>query len=179
MKINKPFNQFTKEEYLEILPNHKQYSDFNTLGLYRSLLENELLSVEDLVEIRDVAHSFFQKTFDFLQLKDPKTYMEVVSLGEELTDQEKRNLWEKVRDNQEKILKEKRFGHRNFGTYSKHECGLPYCSLNGLMIRQNSILTRNGICFPSDKNKDEKFNKVKRQEKEQRSFKQNKNNLEK
>ncbi len=179
MKIDRPFNQLEKEEYLYFIEKHKQYSDFNTLGLYRSLLENELLSLEELIEVRDFAHSFFQKTFDFLQLKDPKTYMEVVSLGEEeLTDQEKQVLWETVRNNQEKILKEKRIKHRNFGIYSKHECGLPYCSLNGLMVRQNSILTRNGICFPSDQNKDEKMNKAKRRDKEHRNFKQNKDRFE-
>jgi len=178
MKINKPFNQFTKEEYLESIPNHKQYSGFNTLGLYRSLLENGLLTVEELIEVRDLANTFFQKTFDFLQLKDPKTYMEVVSLGKELTEQEKYRLWETVRDNQQKILKNKRIKHRNFGIYSKHECGLPYCPLNGLMVKQGSFMTRNGICFPTDENKDEKVNKVKRLEKEQRQYRQNRNRYE-
>ncbi len=177
MKIDQPFNQLEKEEYLYFIEKHKQYSDFNTLGLYRSLLENEKLSLDELIEIRDFAHSFFQKTFDFLQLKDPRTYMGVVSLGEELTEQEQQVLWETVRNNQEKILKEKRFGHRNFGTYSKHECGLPYCSLNGLMVKQNSLMTRDGICFASDENKDEKTNKVKRLQKEKRQFKLGKNHF--
>jgi|SRR5690554_1513777 len=88
MKINKPFNQLQKEEYLYFIENHKQYSDFNTLGLYRSLLENEQLTMEDKTEIRDFAHSYFQKTFDFLQLKDPLTYLKVVHLETELTQQE-------------------------------------------------------------------------------------------
>lgn len=55
MKINKPLYQFTNQEYLETVPNYKQYSDFNTLGLYRSLLENEYLSLEAKLEIRDLA----------------------------------------------------------------------------------------------------------------------------
>ena len=88
MKIGKPFNQFTKQEYLESIPNHKQYSDFNTLGLYRSLLENGILSLEEKLEIRDLAHSYFQKTFVFLQLKDPFTYLKMYHLGEELTRQQ-------------------------------------------------------------------------------------------
>lgn len=178
MKINKPFNQLHKEEYLYYIENHKQYSDFNTLGLYRSLLENQMLTLNELLEIREFAHSYFQKTFDFLQLKDPRTYMKVVTLGEDLTPQERQVLWESVRDNQQKILKEKRFGHRNFGTYSKHECGLPYCTLDGLMVKQNSPLGRDGICFESDENKDEKENKSKRLQKEKRNFKQNKNRFE-
>jgi len=118
MKIGKPFNQFTKQEYLETIPNHKQYSDFNTLGLYRSLLENEKLNLEEKLEIRDFANEHFQKTFDFLQLKDPQTYFEVSTLGKELTRGDELNLWRVIRENQEKILKDKKIKHRNFGTYS-------------------------------------------------------------
>ena len=62
MKINNPFNQLQKDEYLYFIENHKQYRDFNTLGLYRSLLENEQLTIADKTEIRDFAHSCFQKT---------------------------------------------------------------------------------------------------------------------
>lgn len=51
MKIGKSFNQLQKSEYLYFIENHKQYSDFNTLGLYRSLTENELLSAKYLFEI--------------------------------------------------------------------------------------------------------------------------------
>src|SRR5690606_8587947 len=103
MKIGKPFNQFTKQEYLETIPNHKQYSDFNTLGLYRSLLENENLSLDEKLEIRDLANIHFQKTFDFLQLKDPFTYLKVYHLGEELTRQQESAFWDIIRKNQEKI----------------------------------------------------------------------------
>lgn len=110
MKINKPFNQLHKEEYLYYIENHKQYSDFNTLGLYRSLLENQMLTLNELLEIREFAHSYFQKTFDFLQLKDPRTYMKVVTLGEDLTPQERQVLWESVRDNQQKSWKKNALG---------------------------------------------------------------------
>lgn len=171
MKIGKPFNQFTKQEYLETISNHKQYSDFNTLGLYRSLLENENLSLEDKLEIRDLAHQHFQKTFDFLQLKDPFTYMKVYHLGEELTRQQEMAFWDIIRKNQVKILKDKKIKHRNFGTYSKHDCGYDTCPYNGLMIKQGSRLAETSMCFATDKNKDRKKQKAQRREKEQREWK--------
>ena len=171
MKINKPFNQFTKQEYLETIPNHKQYSDFNTLGLYRSLLENENLTLEEKLEIRDFANGYFQKTFDFLQLKDPQTYFEVSTLGKELTRGDELNLWRIIRENQQKILKDKKIKHRNFGTYSKHDCGYDTCPHNGLMIKQGSHLAETSMCFATDSNKDEKKLKAQRWEKEQREWK--------
>jgi len=171
VKINKPFNQFTKQEYLESIPNHKQYSDFNTLGLYRSLLENENLSLEEKLEIRDFANGYFQKTFDFLQLKDPQTYFEVSNLGNELTRGDELNLWRIIRENQQKILKDKKIKHRNFGTYSKHDCGYDTCPYNGLMIKQGSHLAESSMCFAIDKIKDEKKQKAQRREKEQREWK--------
>lgn len=171
MKIGKPFNQLQKEDYVHYIENHKQYTDFNTLGLYRSLLENEHLSIEEKLEIRDFANQFFQKTFDFLQLKDPLTYMKVVHLGMELTKQEESAFWEIIKKNQEKILKDKKIKHRNFGTYSKHDCGYDYCPYNGLMIKQGRALAEMSMCFATDKNKDEKKQKARRREKEQRKWK--------
>ena len=64
MKIGKPFNQLLEEEYLACIENHKQYEDFNTLGLYRSLLENEQLTMDEKLKIRDYAHQFFQISFN-------------------------------------------------------------------------------------------------------------------
>ncbi len=178
MKIGKPFYQLTKEEYLYYIENHQQYADFNTLGLYRSLLENECLTLKDQLEIRDFAHQYFQKTFDFLQLKDPKTYFEVFYLGEEMTEGDIQNAWRIIRENQQKILNDKKIKHRNFGTYSKHDCGLPYFHFNGLMIKQNAFNSRDFMCFKTDENKDEKVNKSKRQLKEKRNFKHNINRFE-
>ena len=178
MKINQPFNQLSREQYLFYIENHQQYADFNTLGLYRSLLENECLTLKDQLEIRDFAHQYFQKTFDFLQLKDPKTYFEVFYLGEEMTEGDIQNAWRIIRENQQKILNDKKIKHRNFGTYSKHNCGLPYCHFNGLMIKQNAFNSRDFMCFKTDENKDEKVNKSKRQQKEKRKFKHNINRFE-
>lgn len=42
MKINRKFNTLNFKEYLYFIENHKQFSDFNTLGLYRSIIENEV-----------------------------------------------------------------------------------------------------------------------------------------
>ncbi len=178
MKINQPFNQLSREQYLFYIENHQQYADFNTLGLYRSLLENECLTLKDQLGIRDFAHQYFQKTFDFLQLKDPKTYFEVFYLGEEMTEGDIQNAWRIIRENQQKILNDKKIKHRNFGTYSKHNCGLPYCHFNGLMIKQNAFNSRDFMCFKTDENKDEKVNKSKRQQKEKRKFKHNINRFE-
>lgn len=171
MILGEPFNQFTKQEYLESIPNHKQYSNFNTLGLYRSLLENENLTLEEKLEIRDFANRYFQKTFDFFQLKDPQTYFEVSTLGEELTRGDVLNLWRIIRENQQKILKDKKIKHRNFGTYSKHDCGYDTCPYNGLRIKQGSHLAESSMCFATDKIKDEKKQKAQRREKEQREWK--------
>lgn len=171
MKIGKPFNQLQKEDYIHYIENHKQYTDFNTLGLYRSLLENENLSLEEKLEIRDFANEHFQKTFDFLRLKDPQTYFEVSNLGNELTRGDELNLWRIIRENQQKILKDKKIKHRNLGTYSKHNCGYDYCPYNGLMIKQGSHLAESSMCFAIDKIKDEKKQKAQRRKKEQREWK--------
>jgi hypothetical protein len=173
MKINRPFNQLTKSEYFPIIENHKQYSDFNTLGLYRSLLENQNLDLEDKLELRDFANGHFQKTYDFLQLKDPQTYFGVSTLGEELTRGDKLNLWRLIRENQQKILKEKKIKHRNFGAYSKHDCGHEHCPYNGLMIRQGTPLAETSMCFGTDQDKDRKKQKSQRLKKEKRDWKRN------
>lgn len=172
MKIDRPFNTLTKSEYLHYIENYKKYTDFNTLGLYRSLLENEHLAVSEKVEIRDFAHSYFQKTFDFLVLKDPVTFIEVTHIDQELTKQEYRDYWEKVKEMQEKLIKDKKLGHRNFGTYSKHDCGYDDCPYNGVMIKKGSVLEEMGMCFASDKNADSAKQKSKRLKREQREWKQ-------
>jgi hypothetical protein len=51
MKIGVKFNQLTYPEYLQIIEYHQKYTDFNTLGLYRSILENEKLDLSQRIEI--------------------------------------------------------------------------------------------------------------------------------
>lgn len=152
MKINRPFNTFSKTEYLEIVPEHKSYTDFNTLGLYRSILENENLSFKEKFEVFELANKHFQKTFDFLVLKDPSTWFQLSHLGKELSRGQEWDLWNEVKQRQEQILKDKRFGHRSFGTYSKHNCGVPHCPYDGLMVHLKSPLAESHIHFDSDKN---------------------------
>ncbi len=153
MKIGKPFNQLTLEQYIHYIDNHKKYKDFNPLGLYRSLTEHKGLTIEEKLIIREHAHKVFKKTFDFLQLKDPHTYMEVSTLGQTLTNGDEEKIWADIRKNQQSILADKRIRHRNFGIYSKHTCGYEGCHLEGLMVRQGSILADSHMYFISDKNR--------------------------
>ncbi len=154
MKINRPFNELSKTEYFHFIENHENYSDFNTLGLYRSICENESLSLEDRLEVRDYANGFFGKTFEFLQVKDPRTYFELTTLGEELTKADAEQVWRDIRKNQERILSDKKIKHRNFGEHSKHNCGHPGCPFDGMMIRQDTWLTEYHMHFVTDRNRD-------------------------
>jgi hypothetical protein len=159
MKVGKQFNTLTYGEYLHLIENHKKFTDFNMLGLFRSIVETTKLSLEEKLELRKVAVAAFAKTFDFLQLKDPQTYFGVTTMGESLTVADKNQAWEDIRRNQQQILKSKKLKHRNFGTYSKHLCGYDTCELNGLMIKQGSGLTyplaycRQSMPFDTDKSK--------------------------
>lgn len=153
MKIGQRFNKLTFKEYLFYLDNYKKYTDFNTLGLYRSIVENSKLDLADKIEVREYAHKTFKKTFDFLQLKDPKTYFDVTTIGQELTKADEQQIWDDIKTNQQKILTDKKIKHRNFGEYSKHNCGYDTCPLNGLMIRQGSTISEGHMQFNSDNNK--------------------------
>ncbi len=152
MKLGRPFNKLTFSEYLTFIPMHETFSDWNSLGLYRSILEHEKLTLDEKRQVRDLAHTFFQKQFDFLQLKDPKTYIDVSSLGQELTKADENQLWEDVKRNQQKILENKKIKHRNFVHYSKHNCGVDTCIYSGLMVKQGSLLCEQQMRFDSDKN---------------------------
>ncbi|ALM48969.1 hypothetical protein AMR72_08770 [Flavobacterium psychrophilum] len=145
MKIDRKFNTFTFKEYFDCIENHKKYTDFNTLGLYRSLTENEKLDTEQKIEVREYAHSFFKKQFDFLQIKDPETYIGVSTIGQELTEGDTHQMWVDLWSYQEKTLKDKRIKHRNFGVYSKHNCPYEDCRFNGMMVRQGSGLAERSL----------------------------------
>lgn len=58
---------------------------------------------------------------------------------------------QEIEFNQQKILKEKRFGHRNFGDYSKHNCGYENCPYNGIMVKQGKFLCEGTMSFDTDK----------------------------
>lgn len=153
MKIDKKFNELTFSEYFPIIENHKKYSDFNSLGLYRSLIENEFLSIEEQIEVRDFANKYFEKTFEFLQIKDPYTYFKVKTLNENLTKGDEENIWRIIKENQKKILSDKKIKHRNFGIYSKHSCPYEDCVFQGLMVKPDSLLAESFMCFKEDKRK--------------------------
>lgn len=153
MEIGQKFNNLTIKEYFFYIDNYKKYTDFNTLGLYRSLIENGKLTLEEKISVRNYANQIFQKTFNFLQLKDPKTFVEVSFLGEELTKGDEEKIWNEIKKSQQKILTDKKIKHRNFGDYSKHNCGYEDCVYNGLMIKQGSRLAEGQIHFDSDRTK--------------------------
>ncbi len=153
MEIGRQFNKLTFKEYFFYIDNYKKYTDFNTLGLYRSIIENDKLDLANKIEVREYAHKTFKKTFDFLQLKDPKTYFDITTIGQELTKADQNQIWTQIIANQQKILADKKIGHRNFGTYSKHNCGYDTCPLNGLMIRQGSTISEGSMHFKSDTNR--------------------------
>ena len=169
MKIGQNFNQLTLKEYFFYIDNHKKYTDFNTLGLYRSIIENEKLTLDEKIEVREYAHKFFQKTFDFLQLKDPDTFFWVSTIGQSLTVADKKQIWSDIIANQEKILKDKRIKHRSFGQYSKHNCGYDDCQFNGVMIKKGSPLAERSMFFHGDKSKYQAKVKSERRKKERKS----------
>ncbi len=172
MKIGTKFNQLTYQEYVHLIENRHRYTDFNTLGLYRSIVENKKLDLSAKIAIRELAHKQFFKTFEFLQLKDPLTYLAVSTLGQTLKVADERQFWENIRTNQARILKEKRIKHRNFGIYSKHIYrydlykGCPY---ETVMIPNNASRYRQ-MHFNSDGNNYSRQLKVERQQVEKREF---------
>ena len=166
MKLGVKFNRLTYKEYFHCIENYKRYTDFNTLGLYRSILENKKLDLQQQIELRDFANTFFGKTYHFLELKDPDTYIALATLGLELTQADHRQRIKDVIANQERILSEKKIKHRNFGTYSKHDCGIETCSYNGLMIKQDSYFAECSMRFDSDKKKYSRKQKANRIKKE-------------
>lgn len=168
MKIGRRFNELTVEEYCYFIEHYKKYDDFNTLGLYRSIIENDKLELADKIYVRDVANKTFEKTFNFLQLKDPKTYFDLTTLGQELTEGDERKAWDDIRKNQEKILADKRIKYRNFGVYSKHDCGFYNCPCPGVMIKKGSRLEEDIMIFDSDINKYGRKAKSKRVKKDRK-----------
>lgn len=152
MKIGTKFNQLTYQRYINFIKNRHKYTDFNTLGLYRSIIENQKLDLEQKIAIRELAHEHFLKTFEFLQLKDPFTYFEVSTLGQTLTVADERQYWKNISTNQQQILKEKRIKHRNFGVYAKHICGYENCRFAGVMIPNARRHRFFPMSFESDEN---------------------------
>jgi hypothetical protein len=168
MKVGKLFNTLTYGEYLYLIDHHQRFSDFNTLGLFRSIVETTKLSLDQKLELRKVAIATFPKAFDFLQLKDPVTYFEVCFLGESLTVADKRQAWENIRHSQQEILKSKKLNHRNFGTYARHCCGIDTCPIKGVMLRQ-ADRSSSSMHFHTDKSSYASQEKAERRKKDRKT----------
>lgn len=152
MKIWKKFNSLTLQEYIFYIDNRKKYTDFNELGLFRSVFENEQISSEEKIQLRDHIIAKMPKVFEFMQVRHPDLYTKLYFLGKTPTKGDEDHLWKEINSNQVKILKEKRIRHRNFWNYSKHNCGYDNCHLNWLMVQQWSWFCEYDMVFPSDKN---------------------------
>jgi len=172
MKIGRQISTLTYSEYLHLLENYKKFTDFNHLGLFRSILENENLEPAQKLKIRDAVVEKFPKFFEFLQLKDPVTYFSLITYQQALTAADSNQVWEEITRNQQRILVVKRLGHRNIGTYAKHDCGYETCHLNGLMIRQDSWLAEGKIRFCTDKNEYPALSKSKMRKRDRKQQKQ-------
>jgi hypothetical protein len=153
-----------------LIKNRHKYTNFNTLGLYRSIVENQKLDLVQKIAVRELAHEHFLKTFEFLQLKDPFTYFEVSTLGQTLTVADKRQCWKHISTNQQQILKQKRIKHRNFGFYAKHVCGYEHCPYNDVMIPNSHRHRFVHISFNSDENICSKQLKAQYQQVAKRAF---------
>ncbi len=145
MKIGRKLNTLSYKEYLHLLKNYSRFTDFNSLGLFRSILENEKLTLEQQLEIRDAATKTFPKFFTFLQVKDPWTFRKLSLLGQDFTVADEDRLRDIIEVNQQNILAKKRISHRNFGVYSKHCCGYDTCFMDDLMTKQNSFISEYGM----------------------------------
>ncbi|PSB50327.1 hypothetical protein [Chamaesiphon polymorphus] len=183
MKIGIKFNRLTYREYIYILDRYQKYTDFNPLALYRSIIENNKLDLTQKIAIRDLAHQQFAKFFEFLQIKDPYTYIAVSTLGETLTNGDESKLWGKIIENQEKILKAKRIKHRNFGIYSRYNQTNIHCPFNGAMVRRDGgvnphLASAPSMHFGSDKNWFNKYESAKRRSAKKRAFRDNKVDIE-
>lgn len=130
------------------------------------------MTLDDKIAVREFVHKTFKKTFDFLQLKDPKTFVNVNYLGQEITKGDEERIWDDIRTNQQKILADKKIKHRNFGEYSKHNCGYEDCPYDGIMIRQGSWLMESNMHFDSDKNKYQQKLKSEKRKTERKNKKQ-------
>jgi hypothetical protein len=135
MKIGRPFHQLSASALRRLVPDYRKYTDFNRLGFFRGLVESQNLSLTEKQELRDLGKTTFTKYYDFLVVKDPHTWDKLENLGVTRTRQAEYADWQKIKEKQFEILRRKRFGHRNFGVNSRHDCGYEHCKLNNFMTK--------------------------------------------
>ncbi|QMT39616.1 hypothetical protein [Neisseria shayeganii] len=122
MKIDKPFRSMSLAEYRHYIARHARYTDFNPLGLYRSILENPALDTAGQQEVLALANRYFQKFYDFLVVKDLPTYARLSRLGQApLSEAQERQYLEQLRRVAEKRLAGKDIRHWRVGVYSTSE----------------------------------------------------------
>ena len=154
MKIGHPINQLTAAAIRSLVPRYRRYTDFNRLGLFRGILESQKLNLKEKLELRDLGKATFSKYYDFLVVKDPHTWGKLENLGVTRTRQEEVDDWRKIQEKQQEILSRKRFGHRNFGVNSRHDCGHDDCRFNNYMTRPKHPYSYGSeIWFKQDANK--------------------------
>ena len=111
MKVNKKFKQMSMAEYRHYIAHHQKYADFNPLGLYRSILENDKLDEAAQLEILAFANQYFQRFYDFLFIKDPVAYSRLATLGQDLSETQQRQHLSRVWDRREQWCAEKAIRH--------------------------------------------------------------------
>jgi len=173
MKIGRPFHQLSVGTLRRLIPAYRKYTDFNRLGFFRGLLESQKLSLDEQQELLALGKSTFARYYDFLVVKDPYTWDKLENLGITRTRQAENADWLKIREKQFEILRRKRFGHRNFGINSRHDCGYEHCKLNNFMTKPK-YQSRYGseIWFKQDSRKYSKKEKhlARKKEKRQRAW---------
>ncbi len=172
MQIGKQFNTLSPEEYYYYIDNRKNYTDFNELGLFRSIFENEKLNELGKIKVRDYIQKKMPKVLEFMQVRHPGLYTKLFFLWKNYTKGDEDNLWRIIRWNQEKILNSKRIKHRNFWNYSKHNCWIDTCPLNGMMVQQWSWFCELEM-RPSNNNRKEKSKIIKQERKESKKIVEN------
>ncbi|MBC7406563.1 MAG: hypothetical protein H7230_03800 [Candidatus Parcubacteria bacterium] len=151
------YNTLALSTLLELLESYKKDKNFNNLGFFRSILENDQLNLGDKIFLNNRAIEIMPKSYEFLQVRDPGLYLNLETLGMQILDSDKRDMYKKIRLNQEKILKQKKIRHRNFGIFSKHLCNIEGCHYNGRMVKQGSFVAGGGMHFASDNHPSPKY----------------------
>ena len=119
MKLNARFNTFTLPRYREAIANHKRYTDFNPLALFRSILENGKLGEAEQLEVLALAKAAFPRFYRHLLLKDLCTYAAISRLGQEPLGEAK--MWQYInnlRCEQEKEFAKRKIRNSRVGAYT-------------------------------------------------------------
>lgn len=122
MKLSKKFNTLSVSEYRDVIKHHKRYTNFNPLGLYRSLIENPKLDTDAQLDILALANEHFGKFYEFLLVKDINLYAKLSRLGKmPLTITQEWQYREQLRQKAQMLLKQKQIRRWRVGIYTTSE----------------------------------------------------------